>query len=252
MLGAVMVINQRWATDTASIYHNAGPKRRLVPVSSARPLGTSLSPGQATSETRAAWRKIARAHMALSPLFSFLSLLLRSRLCMIHGNPSNSTPIFLSARATPDGKLAYGLLYQVPPPPMVTLSPIQTPGPRVVARTWPVCAPQHLALFESCNAWEPTLARFAPPRTSISSVGLGWNSLTDRCPRIGTFATSVALTSIEHGPVLHRVSNHVRNYIGDNATKRGTAPLADADLRTVGPASTPANQSCPRALFPAF
>lgn len=49
--------------------YNAGPKRRLLPVSSARPLGTSFSPAQATSETRAAWRKIARAQMALSPLF---------------------------------------------------------------------------------------------------------------------------------------------------------------------------------------
>ena len=39
---------------------------------------------------------------------------------MIHGNPSNSTPIFLSARATPDGKLAYDLLYQVRSPSIVT------------------------------------------------------------------------------------------------------------------------------------
>jgi hypothetical protein len=43
---------------------------------------------------------------------------------MIHGNPSNSTPIFQSARATPDGKLAYDLLYV---PSIVTLSQTRVP-----------------------------------------------------------------------------------------------------------------------------
>lgn len=84
---------------------------------------------------------------------------------MIHRSPSNSTPIFLSARATPDEKLAYGLLYQLPLPHGYFVPHLDS---RAQGRRTHVAfsAPQLLALFES---WEPTLAPFVPPRTTISN-----------------------------------------------------------------------------------
>lgn len=101
---------------TPYIHHNAGPKRSSL---GPRSLRFGETPG---NFLRLKPPGKDRAQMAPLSLFSFFFLLVRARLCMIHGNPSNSTPIFLSARATPDGKLAYDPFYQVCNPSMVTLS----------------------------------------------------------------------------------------------------------------------------------
>ena len=125
---------------------------------------------------------------------------------MIHSNPSNSTPIFLSARETPDGKLAYDLLYQVRNPSIVTLSHNESPGPRT-RHSRGVYVSKHLTLFRIRNALD-NLGLLAPGSRRLTrwefrthrSVG-GTEKIRirvragDGCPRI-SFATSVTLMSI--------------------------------------------------------
>ena len=91
-------------------------------------------------------------------LFSSSSLLPPGKDKAVHdprSNPSNSTPIFLSARATtPDGKLAYDPLYQVRNPSIVTLSPNECPKPRTRPALFS-CQRQGAERMGTSSPWKP-------------------------------------------------------------------------------------------------